>query len=247
MAPPGVLLFTRLSALYATRSAERDRQARELFFRGMDKVLFLTTTLAVGFWALARPAITALYGADFADAATALRILVLAAIAANIVNPYTFVIQAQDENARFVPVNVLRLVVYLGCLTLLVPVPPLVPGGLPGADAGAAAARLILILFPSWVYVRWTRELAGIPFYRPAALYVLAFALAAAVYAGARALTQPLGPPASLALATALAFGVHLATLLAAHPGTPDNLREAWRLLSPRQFRDLVKSGFGEG
>jgi O-antigen/teichoic acid export membrane protein len=246
MAPPGVLLFTRLSSLYATRSAERDRQARELFFRGMDKVLFLTTTLAVGFWALARPAITALYGADFADAATALRIFVLAAIAANVVNPYAFVIQALDENARFVPVNLLRMALYLGCLALLVPLPPLV-AGLPAADAGAATARLILILFPSWVYVRWTRELAGIPFYRPAALYVLAFALAAAVYAGARALTQPLGPVASPALATALALGAHLATLLAAHPGTPDNLREAWRLLSPRQFRDLVKSGFGEG
>ncbi|HEV8616438.1 MAG TPA: lipopolysaccharide biosynthesis protein [Methylomirabilota bacterium] len=245
MAPPGVLLFTRLSSLYATRSAERDRQARELFFRGMDKVLFLTTTLAVGFWALARPVITALYGEPFADAATALRIFVLAAIAANVVNPYTFVIQAQDQNARFIPVNVLRLAVYLGCLALLVPVPPLIPP-LPGGDAGAATARLLLILFPAWVYVRWTRELAGIPFYRPAALYALAFALAVGVYGVTRVLARPLGEPASLALSTAIAFAVHLLVLLVAHPGTRDNLREARSLLSPRQFRDLVRSGFGD-
>jgi O-antigen/teichoic acid export membrane protein len=246
MAPPGVLLFTQLSSLYATRSIESDRQARELFFRSMDKLLFLTTTLAVGFWALARPLIATLYGEPFADAATALRILVLAAIAANVVNPYTFVIQAQDQNARFVPVNILRLTMYLGCLTVLVPVPPLVPGGVPGADAGAAAARLFLILFPSWVYVRWTRELAGIPFYRPAALYAFAFTLAVGAYGVTRVLTHPLGEPAALALSSIVAFAVHLLVLLVVHPGTRDNLREARSLLSPRQFRDLVRGGFGE-
>ena len=245
MAPPGVLLFTRLSSLYATRSPERDRQAHELFRRGMDKVLFLTTMLAVGFWALARPVIVALYGVDFADAATAVRIFVIAAIAANVVNPYAFVIQALDQNARFIPVNLLRMVLYLACLALLVPLPPLVPG-LPAGDAGAALARLILILVPSWVYVRWTRELAGISFYRPAALYALAFGAAVAAYTAARALAQPLGDPVALAVGTAAAFATHVLVLLATHPGTPGNMREAWSLLSPRQYRDLVKSGFGD-
>jgi O-antigen/teichoic acid export membrane protein len=246
MAPPGLLLFTRLSSLYAERSPERDRQARELFFRGMDKVLFLTTTLAVGFWALARPMIAVLYGRDFADAATALRILVLAAIAANVVNPYTFVVQAQDENARFIPVNVLRLAVYLGCLALLVPTPPLI-AGLPAGDAGAAIARLILILFPAWVYVGWTRELAGIPFYRPAVLYALAFAVAAVAFAATRTVMQPAGEPVASVTGAVVALGMHLSTLLATHPGTRDNVREGWRLLSPRQFRDLMRGGFGDG
>src|SRR5262249_44558096 len=38
MAPPGLLLFTRLSALYAERSEARDRAARETFFNGLDRL-----------------------------------------------------------------------------------------------------------------------------------------------------------------------------------------------------------------
>ena len=43
-------------------------------------------------------------------------------------------------------------------------VPGLIPG-LPAAAAGAALARLILVLVPFWVWMRWTNQLSGIPFY----------------------------------------------------------------------------------
>ncbi|HEU5320639.1 MAG TPA: hypothetical protein VFX28_07545, partial [Methylomirabilota bacterium] len=239
-----------LSSLYAERSAERDRQARELFFRGLDKLLFITAGLGVGFWLLAEPLLAGLYGASFTPAATTLRIFVLAALAANVVNPYTFVLQAQDEVARFVPLNLARLALYLIWLAVLVPEPSaLGVAWLPAGDAGAAAARLLLIVVLSWVYVGWTRELAGIPFYRPALLYVAA--LAAGVVAGglAGALAARAGAPAPAGHAVAAGAGLaaYLGVLLAVHPRTRQNLRDARALLSVREFRALVRGGFRPG
>ena len=179
IAAPVTFLFTRLSALYARRSEAGDREAREFFFHAFDKLLFLTVPLAFAFWAFAEPSIALLYGPAFRPAALPLRILVLAAVVANFVNPYTLIVMALDQAGRFVPVNLLRVVAYALVLVALVPPQPLVDGiaGLwPGAP-GAAAARLFLVLFPCWIYVGWTRELASVPLYRHVATYVGGFAL----------------------------------------------------------------------
>jgi len=238
MAPPGLLLFTRLSSLYAERSPERDRQARVLFFSGLDKLLFVATALAIVFWALARPAITVLYGDSFAPASMALRILVVAALMAALVDPYTFVLQAQDEVARFVPVNILRFVVYLGALALLVP--GLVPG-LPPGDAGAALARLLLIVFPAWVWVGWTRELAGIPFYSRATVYLGGFGLAIATFHLADGLVVSAVAPVFAAnlIGVAAAFAVYGLWLLKLHPDTRANVAYTVGLLAPSVARRL--------
>jgi O-antigen/teichoic acid export membrane protein len=237
MAPPGLLLFTRLSSLYAERTPERDLTARRLFFSGLDKLLFVATALAIAWWTLAGTGVALLYGEAFAPATAALRILVLAALVAALVNPYTFVLQAQDEVARFVPVNIVRFVVYLGALAVLIP--GLVPG-LPAADAGAALARLLLIAFPAWVWVGWTRELAGIPFYRRAVIYLSGFALAVGTFHAAGALLSVLKPAlvADLA-AAALAFAVYALWLLKRHPDTRANVAYSLGLLTPGLARRL--------
>ena len=228
-----MLLFTRLSSLYAERTPERDRKARRLFFSGLDRLLFLSAALAVVFWVLAEPLLEALYGPSFIAATTTLRILVLAAFAAKVINPYTFVLQAQDEVARFIPVNILRCVVYLGALWVLIPG---VIGGLPADAAGAALARVLLILFPAWVWVGWTRDLAGIPFYRLALVYFAGFGVAVLVL---HALAAP-----AIALsgsrwagdigAGAVAFVAYALWLWKFHPDTRANVAYAFGLLDPR-------------
>jgi O-antigen/teichoic acid export membrane protein len=234
MAPPGLLLFTRLSSLYADRTPERDRKAAALFFSGLDKLLFVSTALAIAFWALAAPAIALLYGASFVPATAALRILVVAALVGALVNPYTFVLQAQDEVARFVPLNVLRFVAYLVALAVLIP--GIVPG-LPAADAGAALARLLLIVFPAWVWMGWTRDLAGIPFYRRASVYLVGFAVAVAAFHAAVALLMRLAPagpaPAIDLVAATAAFAVYALWLIKLHPDTRANVAYAVGLVTP--------------
>ena len=232
MAPPGLLLFTRLSSLYAERTAARDEKARRLFFSGLDKLLFVATALAVAFWALAEPLLATLYGPSFVPATTTLRILVVAALAATVVNPYTFVLQAQDEVARFIPLNAGRFVMYLAALAVLVP--GLIPG-LPAGDAGAAVARLLLTIVPAWVWVGWTRDLAGIPFYRRATIYLGGFALAAvSFHLCAALLGAPPGPPLpEAAIAGAVAFAVYAVWLVKLHPDARANLAYALGLLTP--------------
>jgi PST family polysaccharide transporter len=232
MAPPGMFMFTRLSFLYAERTPERDQQARTLFFSGLDKLLFMATPLAVIIWALANPLLLVVYGPAFVAATPTLRILVLAALAATVINPYTFVLQAQDEVARFVPVNLLRFVVYLVALAVLVP--GVLPG-LPSADAGAALARLLLVLSCAWVWVRWTRALAGIPFYRRALVYLTGFGLAVATFhalaATAATLTgSRLAWDVGAGLAACFVYGVWL---LWRHPDTRANLVYAVGLVTP--------------
>jgi O-antigen/teichoic acid export membrane protein len=232
MGPPTLMLFTRLSSLYAERSAERDRQARTLFFSGLDKVLFVATAMAIAFWTLAGPAITRLYGTAFEPATTPLRILVMTALAAALVNPYTLVLQARDEVDRFVRINLARFVVYMAALALLVG--GLVPG-VPAGETGAALARLLLILFPAWVWFRWTREVAGIPFYGRATVYLAGFGLAVTAFHVTEALVGA-GLAGDL-VAAALAFVVYALWLLRLHPDTRANLVYTLSLVAPRLAR----------
>ncbi len=246
-------IFTRLSALFARRSPEGDAEARRFFWGAMDKLLFVITPLGFLVWAAAGSVVTLLYGAAFGPAATALRILVLAALAAAIVNPHTHAVYALDQGWRFVKVNVLRAVVYLGVLALLVPgspaaLVPVHPGWAWGGEAGAAAARLFLILFPAWVYVRWTRELAGLTLAPPTVVYLAGFALLLGLHHGLeRALVSlaPVPPLHAWPGPAAVALGAYLGLLLVAHRGTRDNLAYALSLLSPRRFRDFILTGLG--
>ncbi len=121
IAAPATFLFTRLSRIYVERSPARDREAREFFFGAFDKLLFITTPLAFGVWAFAEVGITLLFGDAFRPAATPLRVLILVTLVANIVNPYTVILYALEEARRFIPVNVLRVVVYVAALAVLVP------------------------------------------------------------------------------------------------------------------------------
>ncbi len=247
IAAPMTFLFTRLSGLYARRSDARDREARDFFFHGVDKLLFLTMPLAFAVWAFAETGITLLYGGSFRPAALPLRVLVLTAVAANIINPYTFVIMALDQAARFIPVNLLRVVAYAALLVVLVPPRPWLPGlaGLWPGELGAALARLFLILFPCWVYFRWTRELAGIPLYARAWAYLGGLALmlgtfhALLIGAGGLGVT---GWGAAIPAAVA-ALGLYLAYLFQVHPATGDNLRYSLALASPLAFIRFLRGG----
>lgn len=235
MQAPATLLFTRLSQLYARRSEAGDREARGLFENGLDKVLFLIVPLGLALWMGADLVVQGLYGAAFAPTVWPLRILVLTAVLQSVVNPYTLIVNALEETHRFIPVNLLRLAVYLGVLALLV------PWLLPGAP-GAALARLMLVAFPAWVYVRWTRELAGVGYYARIPAYLGAFALALLVFHTLDALS-PLPEPWATAGAAVAAVAVYLLVLRSMHPRWRDNLRYAWSLLSPRTFGDFLRAG----
>jgi O-antigen/teichoic acid export membrane protein len=246
IAAPGIFLFTRLSGFYAERSEARHADARAFFFGGLDKLLFLTIPLAFAFWAFADLGIALLFGEAFRPAALPLRILVLAAVAANIINPYTLILYALDEAGRFIPVNVLRVVVYVGALAVLVPPQGVgwITGLWPG-EPGAALARLVLILFPCWIYFRWTREVAGIPLFGRAWAYLGGLGLMLAVFHALRTGAEVLGiggwwaaVPAAVA-----ALGLYLAYLLRIHPGTAENLRYTLALSSPMAFIHFVRDG----
>lgn len=249
MAAPGLLFFTRLSSLYARRSPAGDREARSFFFGVLDKLLFLEIPLAFLFWAFAGSLIGLLYGSAFEPATTALRILVLAAVVANVINPYTFVLYALDAGDRFVPVNIVRVLAYLVVLVLMVPFDLAGFRGIwPGA-AGAAGARLFLVSFPAWVYFRWTRELAGIPFYPQAWVYIACFVLALPAHSGFVVLLGwATGGPGWVTevAAAAVTLAGYLALLRLSHAGTRDNLRYAWSLLSPTGFAHFLRSGLRE-
>lgn len=247
IAAPITFLFTRLSSLYARRSDEKDREARHFFLHVLDKLLFLTVPLAFAVWAFAEPGIALVYGEAFRPAALPLRILVLAALAANIVNPYTCVTLALDQAARFVPVNILRVVAYATVLLLLVPPRPVIDGlvGLWPGEPGAAAARVFLILFPCWVYVRWARELAGVPLSPHVVTYLGGFALLLGVFHALQAGGAALGASgwAAAIPAAAGALAVYLAYLFWRHPATTNNLRYVQALLSPADFIRFLQSG----
>lgn len=250
MAAPGLFLFTRLSALYA-RGSGAVAEARAFFLSGLDKLLFLSVPLAFLFWVFAEWLIHALYGAAFAPAAPALRILVLATVAANVVNPYTFVLYAREEVARFIPVNLLRAVVYLVALGLLVPAGPLVGpvSGLGTGATGAAVCRLFLILFPAWVYFRWTREVAEIGLDGRVWRYLVAFAVSVALEQGLGPVLAAAGaPPLVNALLLALiGLAVYLAILWRIHPNTAENLGYARSLASPEKLWSFLRGAARAG
>jgi PST family polysaccharide transporter len=247
IAAPATFLFTRLSRLYAQRSPARDHEARDFFFGAFDKLLFITTPLAFGFWAAAELGITLLFGESFRPAAVPMRVLIVVTLVANIVNPYTLILYALDEAGRFIPVNILRVLVYLVALAALVPAGGTVGGmaGLwPGAPGGAAA-RLVLVLVPCWIYFRWSRDLAGIPFYAQTWAYLGGFALMLVTFHGLMigAALVGLGPWRTTIPAAALALTLYLAYLFQVLRGTRENLRYAGTLLSPGDFIRFLRSG----
>jgi O-antigen/teichoic acid export membrane protein len=242
LAAPWTFLFTQLSAIYAARTEESGRRGRAFFAEAMDKVLFVATPLALLFWAFAEPLIAALYGPSFVPAAPAVRILVLASIAMTIVDPYTLVVMALDAAHRFIAVNVLRLAVYLVLLGVLVAVPSYDSRVVIDGAAGAALTRLLLVLFPAWVYWRWTRELAGIPFYRRAWTYVIGFLMMAIFVSAVQALTETV---VARMVAAALALAGYVLVLYVVHPDTPQNIRYVRSLFSPSQFLAFLASRAG--
>lgn len=232
---PFQMLFTRLSQLFASRRPGEDAEARRVFASLVDKLLFIGVPVAFGLWALREPAIMLLYGDRFLPAAAPLMIFVIAALVQSALNPYPYVIYALNEHARFIPVVLVRFVLYLAAMVATVPL---------WAGTGAALVRLLLVLFPAWVYVRWTRELVGIGFQRRTLMYAAGFGVLVVVNEGTRASLHALGVsfPLSLLAAMVVALAAYSGLLLSAHPGAVDNLKYSRDLLSPRRFAAFLKA-----
>jgi O-antigen/teichoic acid export membrane protein len=231
---PFQLLLSRLSRLFATPGAGTAAEIRRVFASAMDRLLFIAVPAAFGLWALREPIVTVLYGERFLPAVLPLMVLVLAALAQTAFNPYQFVLYAMDQHARFVPVVLLRLAVYLGAMILLVPI---------WGGTGVAAVRLLLVVFPCWVFIRWARQLAGIGFQRVTVTYLAGFAVLVALNEGTRAgLVAAGGPePAALAGGMAAALLAYAGVLWLGHTGTAGNLRYARELVDPRRFLAFLR------
>ena len=235
---PTMVLFTRMSRVFADRSAAAAAEARSLFYSAVEKLLFVSVPLALGLWFFAQPLITTLFAPGFAPAVVATRIFVLAVIAANIFNPYTQVLYALEAHGRLVPVVLLRFVVYLVALLVLVPgATGFGVYGLALGERGAALARLLLLLFPAWVYVRWTRELAGIGYYPHVGAYVGGFVAGVAVFELVVLSPFAAGPTPVLTAAAALGgFAAYALALWTLNPLAPDSAAYCARLLNPGHF-----------
>lgn len=247
---PAMFLFTRMSSLFAARSPERDREARALFYSGLDKLLFVATPLGLVLWIFADPLVAAVFGSAFTPAAGAVRVFVVANLAATLFNNYTQVLYALEAHSRLVPVVLPRALLYLAVLAVLVPAAPLLPG-LPAlglAASGAALARLFLLVFPAWMYVAWTRELGGVGFYHRSWVYVGGFAVAAALDLAAARLASwtAVPPPLALVLAAAVAFVAYAAVLGALHPSVGETLRYCRDLVSPARVALFLKGEIGK-
>jgi O-antigen/teichoic acid export membrane protein len=247
---PALFLFTRMSALFAPRSPERDREARALFYSGMDKLLFIATPLGLVLWLIAEPLITAVFGPAFRPAASAVRVFVLANLAATLTNNYTQVLYALEAHGRLVPVVVWRAALYLALLALLVPREPLL-GWVPALGLGATGAalgRLFLLVFPAWMYPAWTRELAGVGFFDRSWLYVGGFAAAVAASAAATQLAHWANtPPAVGVPVAALAgFAVFAGLIGALHPAVAETLRYCKDLVSPARLASFLRREIGK-
>jgi len=233
---PFQLLFARLSELFARRTPSHDQEARRFFASAVDKLLFLAVPVAFAMWALREPVIGLLYGRAFLSAEGPLMVFVLVALAQAALNPYHFIVYALEQHHRFVPVAPLRLGVYLVAMTLAVPL---------WDGTGAAAVRLLLVLFPVWIFLRWTRQLAGIGFQPWTWLYLAGFAGLVVINETARVLLESLGAAPAVALVGAMgiagaAYGLLLWTV---HPGTTGNLRYSWDLIDPRRFAVFLRGG----
>jgi len=161
-------------------------------------------------------------------------VFVVAALAQAAFNPYQFVLYAMDQHARFVRVVLLRLMVYLLAMVALVPI---------WGGTGAAAVRLLLVVFPCWVFIRWTRELAGIGFQWVTVAYLTGFAVLVALNEGMRMALASAGvaPLAAIACGMAVALPAYAGLLWLTHTGTRGNLRYARELADPRRFVAFLK------
>jgi len=231
---PFQLLFSRLSQLFAARGPAQDTEARRVFASAMDRLLFIAVPAAFGLWALRQPIITVLYGEPFLPAAAPLMVFIVAALTQTAFNPYQYILYAMDQHGRLVPVVLLRLVVYLVAMVALVP---------PWGGTGAAAVRLLMVVFPCWVFIRWTRELAGIGFQWVTVAYLAGFAVLVAINEGIRAalLSAGLAMPAAIAGSMAAAIMAYAVFLWVTHTGTAGNLRYARELVDPRRFLTFLK------
>lgn len=233
-AHPFQLLFSRLSRLFATPGGETAAETRRVFASAVDRLLFIAVPAGFVLWALRQPVVTLLYGERFLPAVDPLMVFVLAALAQAAFNPYQFILYAMDQHARFVPVVLLRLVVYVAAMVALVPL---------WGGTGAAAVRLLLVVFPCWVFIRWTRELAGIGFQRVTVAYLAGFGVLVAVNEGIRMALGSAGaaPPVAIAVAMASALAAYAGFLWLTHTGTAGNLRYARELADPRRFLTFFK------
>lgn len=233
---PFQLLLSRLSRLFAASGGETAAESRRVFAAAVDRLLFVAVPAAFGLWALRQPIVTLIYGEQFFSAVHPLMIFVLAALAQAAFNPYQFILYAMDQHARLVPVVFVRLAVYLVAMVVLVPI---------WGGTGAAAVRLLLVLFPCWVFIRWTRELAGIGFQWFTAVYLGGFALLIAVNEAVRAGLSAASVPAPVAIGggMAVALAAYGGFLWQTHAGTGDNLCYTRDLVDPRGFLAFLTKG----
>ena len=230
---PFQLLFSRLSRRF-TAGGAADAEARRVFASTIDRLLFIAVPAAFGLWALRGPIIAVIYGSSFLPATAPLMVLILAALAQTAFNTYQFILYAIDQHGRFVPVVLLRLVVYVVAMAALIPV---------WGGTGAAAVRLLLVVFPCWVFIRWTRELVGIGFQWVTVAYLAGFAVLVAVNEGSRTTLFSAGAPLPVAIAAGMsvALAAYAGFLWLTHTGTRRNLRYARDLADPRRFITFLK------
>jgi len=233
---PFQLLLSRLSRLFAAGGERARAEARGVFTTAVDRLLFLAVPAAFALWALRQPVVSLVYGERFLPAVEPLMIFVLAALAQAAFNPYHFILYAMDQQWRFTWVVLLRFAVYLVAMVALVPL---------WGGVGAAAVRLLLVIFPCWVFIRWTRELAGIGFQWVTAAYLAGFALLVLTDETVRRLLSSAGAPTPVAIAGGMvvALGVYAAFLWLTHTGTGGNLQYAREMVDPRRFWSFLARG----
>jgi O-antigen/teichoic acid export membrane protein len=251
-AAPTLLLFTRLSELLRVPTRDRLDEARALFSSALDRLLFITIPAALAMWVFRDPLISLFYGRQFLPASSTVMVFVVVTVAGALINPYHTIIYAMEAHARLVPVVLLRVWVYLVALAALVPSSlPFVEGGtaLGLGTVGAALARLILMVFPAWVYFRWTRELAGVSFSPRSWMYLGGLALSIGLHEVFRAALAALDAPVPVAalLAFAAAAGGYGLFLLRWVPGSADNFKYVAGLLNPFRLVEFFQNGARAG
>ena len=237
---PFQLLLSRLSRLFTTGGERAGAEARSVFAAAVDRLLFLAVPAAFALWALRQPVVSLVYGERFLPAVEPLMIFVLAALAQAAFNPYHFILYAMDQQWRFTGVVLLRFAVYLVAMASLVPL---------WGGVGAAAVRLLLVIFPCWVFIRWTRELAGIGFQWVTAAYLAGFALLVLTEETVWRVLSSAGVSTPIAIigGMVVALGVYAAFLWLTHTGTGGNLRYARELVDPRRFWSFLARGDSSG
>jgi hypothetical protein len=93
------------------------------------------------------------------------------------------------------------------------------------------------------VYVRWTRELVGLGFYRATRGYLGSFVVAVAVFEVA--LRTPLPGPVARLVAAMLGLATYAVSLVALHPQSLKTLAYCRSLLSPVNFWHFFRREVG--